>query len=155
MRGKVLLRNSVQSWGNQTWCKICNLGIMMVAGTKFPPNVMHMTGRPWIKTGRGCRVPFSIPFCSFVMMTAWFAPGMKYFGSAYGRIVLKEEWRWGRDVWCCWGKGGNSVTTRSSVSVCSALEICSHHSGDTTMQSISQDTEMRTGPVKSSVCSVL
>lgn len=54
---EVLLQNSVQSLGNQTWYKICNKGIMMVAGTKFPPNVMHMTGRTWMKTGRGCRVP--------------------------------------------------------------------------------------------------
>lgn len=27
------------------------------------------------------------------------------------------------------------MTTRSSLSVLSALEVCSHHSGDTTMQS--------------------
>lgn len=128
---EVLLQNSVQSLGDhQTWCKICNKGIMMVAGAKFPLNVMHMTGRTWMKTGRGCRVPFSNSLCPFGMMTAWFTPDMKNFDCPYSRIVQKQEWRRWRDVWCCRGTWGNSVTTESSVSICSALEVCSHHSGD-------------------------
>lgn len=45
----VVLRSSVQLWGNRGWRKICYEGIMMVAATKLPPVEVHMTGRPWIK----------------------------------------------------------------------------------------------------------
>lgn len=39
-----VLQNSVQLWGYQAWCKICNKGVMIAADTKLSLDEIHVIG---------------------------------------------------------------------------------------------------------------